>query len=61
MKSFHIITFGCQMNEHDSERMTGVLMDWGCTPVSGVADADMVILNTCSIREKARPGRRTGL
>ncbi|HTP04034.1 MAG TPA: tRNA (N6-isopentenyl adenosine(37)-C2)-methylthiotransferase MiaB [Nitrospirota bacterium] len=53
MKSFHIITFGCQMNEHDSERMTGVLRDRGCAPVSGVADADMIILNTCSIREKA--------
>jgi tRNA-2-methylthio-N6-dimethylallyladenosine synthase len=53
MKSFHIITFGCQMNEHDSERMTGVLRDRGCTAVSGVEDADMVILNTCSIREKA--------
>ena len=53
MKSFHIITFGCQMNEHDSERMTGVLRDRGCDPVSDVADADMVILNTCSIREKA--------
>ena len=53
MKSFHIITFGCQMNEHDSERMTGVLRDRGCVPASGAADADMVILNTCSIREKA--------
>lgn len=53
MKSFHIITFGCQMNEHDSERMTGLLRDRGCALVPGVADADMVILNTCSIREKA--------
>ena len=53
MKSFHIITFGCQMNEHDSERMTGLLRDQGCALVPGVADADMVILNTCSIREKA--------
>jgi tRNA-2-methylthio-N6-dimethylallyladenosine synthase len=41
------------MNEHDSERMTGVLRDRGCAPVSGAVDADMVILNTCSIREKA--------
>jgi tRNA-2-methylthio-N6-dimethylallyladenosine synthase len=53
MKSFHIITFGCQMNEHDSERMTGVLRDRGCAPVPTAVDADMVILNTCSIREKA--------
>ena len=53
MKSFHIITFGCQMNEHDSERMTGILEEQGCTASSAVEHADMVILNTCSIREKA--------
>jgi len=53
MRSFHIITFGCQMNEHDSERMTGILRDRGCAPVQDAEDADMVILNTCSIREKA--------
>jgi tRNA-2-methylthio-N6-dimethylallyladenosine synthase len=53
MKSFHIITFGCQMNEHDSERMTGILEARGCTPAPVAGDADMVILNTCSIREKA--------
>lgn len=53
MKSFHIITFGCQMNEHDSERMTGILEARGCASSSAAGDADMVILNTCSIREKA--------
>ncbi len=53
MKSFHIITFGCQMNEHDSERMTGILEAQGCASSSTVEDADMVIVNTCSIREKA--------
>jgi tRNA-2-methylthio-N6-dimethylallyladenosine synthase len=53
MKSFHIITFGCQMNEHDSERMTGILEEGGCSPASDPGNADMVILNTCSIREKA--------
>jgi tRNA-2-methylthio-N6-dimethylallyladenosine synthase len=53
MKSFYIITFGCQMNEHDSERMTGILEEQGCTSVSAVEHADMVILNTCSIRERA--------
>ena len=53
MKSFHIITFGCQMNEHDSERMAGILegRDYARAPDAG--DADIVILNTCSIREKA--------
>ena len=53
MKSFHIITFGCQMNEHDSERMTGILEAQGCASASVAGDADMIILNTCSIREKA--------
>jgi tRNA-2-methylthio-N6-dimethylallyladenosine synthase len=53
MKSFHIITFGCQMNEHDSERMTGILEEQGCTSALAVEQADLVILNTCSIREKA--------
>jgi tRNA-2-methylthio-N6-dimethylallyladenosine synthase len=53
MKSFHIITFGCQMNEHDSERMAGILQDGGCAQTEAVESADMVILNTCSIREKA--------
>ena len=53
MKSYHIITFGCQMNGHDSERMAGILDARGCAPATGVEGADMVILNTCSIREKA--------
>ena len=53
MKSFHIITFGCQMNEHDSERMTGILEAQGSTLVSDPGQAEMIILNTCSIREKA--------
>jgi len=53
MKSFHIITFGCQMNEHDSERMSGILEDKEYVSVAQAQDADVVILNTCSIREKA--------
>lgn len=53
MKSFHIITFGCQMNEHDSERMAGILEARGCASTRDAGAADMVILNTCSIREKA--------
>ena len=53
MKSFHIITFGCQMNEHDSERMTGMLEAQGCASTTDAVTADMIILNTCSIREKA--------
>jgi tRNA-2-methylthio-N6-dimethylallyladenosine synthase len=53
MKSFHIITFGCQMNEHDSERMTGMLEAQGFASTGDAMTADMIILNTCSIREKA--------
>jgi tRNA-2-methylthio-N6-dimethylallyladenosine synthase len=53
MKSYHIITFGCQMNEHDSERMAGMLDARGCASSTDAERADMVILNTCSIREKA--------
>ena len=52
-KSFHIITFGCQMNEHDSERIAGILEGQGYAPAAGADDADVVVLNTCSIREKA--------
>ncbi len=53
MKSFHIITFGCQMNEHDSERMAGILEQQGLVNAASADDAEMVILNTCSIRDKA--------
>jgi tRNA-2-methylthio-N6-dimethylallyladenosine synthase len=53
MKSFHIITFGCQMNEHDSERMSGILQSQGLVHAATIDEAEMVILNTCSIREKA--------
>src|SRR5574340_307974 len=53
MKSFHVITFGCQMNEHDSERMSGILEAQGCEQCADPAAADVIIVNTCSIREKA--------
>lgn len=53
MKSFHIITFGCQMNEHDSERMAGILKEQEFVQTNDAATADVIILNTCSIREKA--------
>jgi tRNA-2-methylthio-N6-dimethylallyladenosine synthase len=53
MRSFHIITFGCQMNEHDSERMSGILEAQGFVPAASADDAEIVILNTCSIRDKA--------
>ena len=52
-KKLFIKTYGCQMNVHDSERMAEVLGAEGYVPTDSVADADMVLLNTCHIREKA--------
>src|SRR5712692_6308708 len=52
-KAFYIETFGCQMNEHDSEKVSGVLMSRGYRMVNDPAAADVVFYNTCSIREKA--------
>lgn len=52
-KSVFIRTYGCQMNAYDSERMAGLLRPLGYAAVSGPESADLVILNTCHIREKA--------
>jgi tRNA-2-methylthio-N6-dimethylallyladenosine synthase len=48
-----IRTFGCQMNEHDSERIAGVLETSGYSPASDAANAEVVVLNTCAVRENA--------
>ena len=48
-----IRTFGCQMNEHDSERLAGLLESEGMEAATDVEDADVVVLNTCCIRENA--------
>ena len=53
MKRYHVTTFGCQMNEHDSERMKGMLESLGYAEAGEPADADLILFNTCSIREKA--------
>jgi tRNA-2-methylthio-N6-dimethylallyladenosine synthase len=53
MKRFHVTTFGCQMNEHDSERMKGMLESLGYRESAERAEADLILFNTCSIREKA--------
>ena len=52
-RRYLIETFGCQMNFHDSERMAGLLEAAGFEPASGPADADVIVLNTCTVREKA--------
>jgi tRNA-2-methylthio-N6-dimethylallyladenosine synthase len=53
VKSYHLTTFGCQMNEHDSERMKGMLESLGYSEVGTREQADLILFNTCSIREKA--------
>jgi tRNA-2-methylthio-N6-dimethylallyladenosine synthase len=53
VKSYHLTTFGCQMNEHDSERMKGMLESLGYAEAPERAGADLILFNTCSIREKA--------
>src|SRR5688572_25114341 len=52
-KRVHIKSYGCQMNVYDSERMADVLRPLGYAPADEPDDADLVILNTCHIREKA--------
>ena len=53
MKRYHLTTFGCQMNEHDSERMKGMLESLGYSEAAERSEADLILFNTCSIREKA--------
>ncbi len=52
-KSFHVTTFGCQMNVHDSERMRGMLASLGYEEAAERDGADVILFNTCSIRESA--------
>ncbi|MEA2253003.1 MAG: tRNA-2-methylthio-N6-dimethylallyladenosine synthase [Solirubrobacteraceae bacterium] len=52
-KRFHVTTFGCQMNEHDSERMKGMLQSLGYAESAARDEADLILFNTCSIREAA--------
>jgi tRNA-2-methylthio-N6-dimethylallyladenosine synthase len=53
VKRYHVTTFGCQMNEHDSERMKGMLESLGYQQAETRDDADLILFNTCSIRESA--------
>jgi tRNA-2-methylthio-N6-dimethylallyladenosine synthase len=52
MRRYHVHTFGCQMNAHDSERIKGLLEELGLGEASEPDDADVVVFNTCTIREK---------
>ncbi len=52
-KRYHVTTFGCQMNVHDSERMQGMLESLGYEQAPSRSEADLILFNTCSIRESA--------
>jgi len=51
--SYEVKTFGCQMNVHDSERLSGLLEDAGYVPAAAGTDADILVFNTCAVRENA--------
>ncbi|MCU1294003.1 MAG: tRNA-i(6)A37 thiotransferase enzyme MiaB [Bryobacterales bacterium] len=53
MKKFYIETFGCQMNAHDSEKVVGTLLQQGYSQVAEPEQAELILYNTCSIRDKA--------
>ena len=53
MAKLHVITYGCQMNEYDSERVAGLLREHRYELTENAADADLILVNTCAIREKA--------
>ncbi|WP_458413828.1 tRNA (N6-isopentenyl adenosine(37)-C2)-methylthiotransferase MiaB [Schinkia sp. CFF1] len=52
-KKFYIRTYGCQMNEHDTEVMAGILSEMGFETTDDTVDADIILLNTCAVRENA--------
>src|SRR5919197_3724065 len=52
MRRYHVTTFGCQMNAHDSERIKGMLEELGLGETTVQEEADVVVFNTCTIREK---------
>jgi len=52
-QSFHIVTYGCQMNAHDSEKLAGMLLQMGMTEADDRRNADLVLFNTCCVRDNA--------
>lgn len=52
-KKYHIVTYGCQMNVHDSENISAILEDMKYTKIDNMDDADFIVINTCAIRENA--------
>ena len=52
-EKYYIVTYGCQMNVHESEKIAGILRGMGYTEAQGTEDADIIVFNTCCIRENA--------
>ncbi|MGI5244597.1 tRNA (N6-isopentenyl adenosine(37)-C2)-methylthiotransferase MiaB [Dactylosporangium sp. CA-139066] len=52
-RTFRVVTYGCQMNAHDSERISGLLEEAGYVPAAGDGEPDVVVFNTCAVRENA--------
>ena len=52
-RRFHLRVFGCQMNQHDAEKISNLLHHEGYNPTSDVEKADLILVHTCSIRDKA--------
>ncbi|MFH1704810.1 MAG: hypothetical protein ABH861_02435 [Patescibacteria group bacterium] len=50
---FHLVTYGCQMNKNDSERIAGLLAQLGFVETDNENEADFILLNTCSVRQSA--------
>ena len=61
MPSFHVITFGCQMNQHDSAKMASLLVEAGFREVPEPETARVIVVNTCSVRDKAEQKLRSEL
>jgi tRNA-2-methylthio-N6-dimethylallyladenosine synthase len=59
MPSYQVKTFGCQMNVHDSERIEEALRASGYAPASSAEGADLIVINTCSVRDKAEQKLRS--
>ncbi len=53
LRTYYIETYGCQMNEHDSEKIAALLEEMGMAPAENEEAADVIVINTCAIREKA--------
>lgn len=53
-RTYCVVTYGCQMNAHDSETLEGMLAEMGMTPASTREEADFVIFNTCCVRDNAQ-------